>query len=146
MEFEPYGRLQHSNNQQVFSQESSPFPEVLFSKPSSAATMQHYHFARILLLLHGPLNFESPATRLRAYRDMMKEVKNHASEICGIAAARPDPAARILMVQPLHLAGQVLEDDRERRAIVQLLQDIESDLGWSTKDRVKQLFEEWNSS
>jgi hypothetical protein len=46
-------------------------------------------------------------------------------------------------VQPLFVAGQCLTETRERRIILDLLRGIESDLGWATDYRVRQLLKEW---
>lgn len=57
--------------------------------------------------------------------------------------ARPDSSVRIHSLQPLFVSGQCLTDAKERRLIVRLLRDVESDLGWATGYRVKQLLKEW---
>ncbi|MCJ1271014.1 hypothetical protein MMC22_010913 [Lobaria immixta] len=46
-------------------------------------------------------------------------------------------------IQPLYVAGQCLTDPRERRVILDLLRNIEIDLGWATEYRVEQLLKEW---
>ena len=124
-----------------------PFPEIFYSVPTCAATMQHYHFARIALLLNRPPDVVTgPSTardRLQGYREVTKEVDHRCREICGIALGRPQGAVRIHMVQPLFVAGQCLESPEERQVIVDLLRGIEADLGWATDYRVKQLQADW---
>ncbi|KAK5994494.1 Transcription activator AMTR1 [Cladobotryum mycophilum] len=120
-----------------------PFPEIVYGLPSCAATMQHYHFAQLLLILHEPLKTEvgsAPATaRVRRYRELMKRIDQHCKEICGISLGKPAGAARIHMLQPLFLAGQLLEEPREQQIVIDLLRGIEADLGWATAYRVEQL-------
>jgi hypothetical protein len=123
------------------------FPEIWYSIPMCASTMQSYHMARIILLINKP--HESTArrstvsNRLHSYRAIEAEVQHHSHEICGIALGRPEGSVRIHMVQPLYVAGQCLTDARERRIIVDLLRGIEADLGWATDYRVQQLLKEW---
>ena len=124
-----------------------PFPELYYNVPICAATMQHYHFARILLLLNQLPNAESSRDpmlgHLRGYRRVSKELDSHVREICGIALARPPGAVRIHMLQPLYLAGLIVEGEEERRLVLELLHEIEEDLGWATQHRIQALRAEW---
>ena len=124
-----------------------PFPEIYYNVPMRAATMQHFHFASILLLLHQPRDMNtssnSMVTRLHDYRHISEQVDRHIREICGIALSRPPAAVRIHMLQPLYLAGLIVERQEERQLVVELLRDIETDLGWATQYRVDALRTEW---
>lgn len=124
-----------------------PFPEIFYSLPICAATMQHFHFARIALLLNRPPDVVSGAStardRLQGFREVTKEVEHRCREICGIALGRPAGAVRIHMVQPLFVAGQCLENPEERQIIIDLLRGIEADFGWATDYRIKQLQADW---
>lgn len=122
--------------------DSSPFPEIYFSIPMCAASIQHYHFACILLLLNQPnesLPSQSIGERLRGYRQISKEVDRHVRAICGIALANPPGAVRIHMLQSLYLAGLCLGRREEQQIIVDLLRGIEAELGWLTAYQVHQL-------
>ena len=120
-----------------------PFPELYFSIPACAASVQFYHFARILLLLDelqdNSHDQSSTSNRLRHYRDVSRKINSHCREICAIAVGRPQGSVRIHMPQPLFLAGQCLEDLEERKCVVELLREIERDTGWATEYRAKQL-------
>lgn len=122
-------------------------PEVWHCMPMCSATMQHYHMARILLLINKPHDSthrrSTIANRLNSYRSIESEIGYHSREILGISMARPDSSVRIHSLQPLFVSGQCLTDAKERRLIVRLLRDVESDLGWATGYRVKQLLKEW---
>lgn len=123
------------------------FSEIWYSIPMCGSTMQSYHMAQIILLINRP--HESTArrstlsNRLQSYRSIEMEVRHHSHEICGIALGRPEGSVRIHQVQPLFVAGQCLTEIRERHLILDLLRGIESDLGWATDYRVKQLLKEW---
>lgn len=120
------------------------FSEVLYSVPSCSVTMQHYHFAQIILILHMPHEIATSAgDRLRRLREIPEKIATYSRSIVAIALARPPGFVRIHMLQPLFVAGQCLEQLGEREVILSLLRGIESDLGWATEYRVKELLTEW---
>ncbi|KAJ9202683.1 putative C6 finger domain protein [Paecilomyces variotii] len=146
--FRPCVRIEQPRDMSVPSDTARlPFPEIFYSLPICAATMQHFHFARIALLLNRPPDVVSSAStardRLQGFREVTKEVEHRCREICGIALGRPEGAVRIHMVQPLFVAGQCLENPEERQIIIDLLRGIEADFGWSTDYRIKQLQADW---
>ncbi|UKZ69168.1 uncharacterized protein TrAtP1_010177 [Trichoderma atroviride] len=146
-DFEPYSHYTLSSHLTLPQGPQEPvFDEILFPTQVSAATLSYYHFARVLLLLAKPIDQSNPLTLLKDYRERLADIRDNCVKICGIAAGRPGGAARIHSIQPLILAGQCLEDARERRAVVQLLQDIESDTGWPIAAQVGRLQEEWYGS
>lgn len=124
------------------------FSEVWYSISMCASTMQHYHMARILLLINKPhestARRSTVANRLQSYRSIEAEIRYHSHEICGIALSRPEGSVRIHQLQPLFVAGQCLTEPRERRIILSILRSIEADLGWATEYRVQQLLKEWD--
>ncbi|KAJ5238744.1 transcriptional regulator family: Fungal Specific TF [Penicillium chermesinum] len=121
--------------------------EVWHSIPMCASSMQHYHMARILLLVNKPHGATSHRNtinmQLQSYRSIEVEIGFHSREIVGIALSRPVGSVRINSLQPLFVSGQCLTDARERRTNIRLLRAIESDLGWATEYRVQQLLKEW---
>ncbi|KAL6886049.1 hypothetical protein GGI43DRAFT_426385 [Trichoderma evansii] len=142
--FEPYSHYTLSSHLTLPQGPQEPiFDEILFPTQVSAATLSYYHFARVLLLLAKPIDQSNPLTQLKDYRERLIDIRDNCVKICGIAAGRPGGAARIHSVHPLVLAGQCLEDPRERRSVVQLLQDVESDTGWPTAAQARRLQEEW---
>jgi hypothetical protein len=145
--FIPYVQYQPKNQMGIAIGTSTlPFPEILFARPVVAMTMQYFHSASVLLLLSRPPHHGTHTSRLQSYRQVVKGIEKHCVEICGIATARPRSGVRIYAVQPLFLAGQCFEDPEKREGTVQLLQEIEFDLGWPTSSLVEKLHEEWNES
>ncbi|KAJ5105070.1 hypothetical protein NUU61_002417 [Penicillium alfredii] len=140
------GRLAHLQSTEQ-TEDVSTLQEVWHSLPMCASSMQHYHMARILLLINKPHESTSRRStithRLQSYRSIETEISFHSREILGISLARPDGSVRINSLQPLFVSGQCLTDPRERRVAVRLLRGIESDLGWATEYRVAQLLKEW---
>ncbi|GKZ75905.1 hypothetical protein AnigIFM56816_003363 [Aspergillus niger] len=125
----------------------TPRPEVYYSLPSCASTMQQYHFGRLALCLNRPADvITSPTTafdRLQGYREVTKEVDYRCKEIVGIAAARPQSCARIYMPALLFAAGQCLEKQSERQVVEELLCGIGADLGWETDSEIQRLKDLW---
>lgn len=129
---------------------SSPraiFPEIWFSTPICASTMQTYHMARIILLVNKPHESTARRTtladRLLSYHTISREVRNHSYDICGIASARPESSVRVHQIQPLFVAGSCLTEPGERQYVLDLLRGIERDLGWPTNYRVETLLTSW---
>ena len=169
--FKPSARIKSNINRpftdvQLFPPKDSdnPFDEVWYSIPMCGATMQHYHMARILLLINKPHETTARRTtissRLQSYRNITEEIVHHCYEIwyvapkrffpqshtdflSGIASSRPDASVRVHSTQPLFVAGQCLTHHRERKVILDHLRGIETDLGWATEYRAQQLLKEW---
>ncbi|KAF7714198.1 Fungal Zn(2)-Cys(6) binuclear cluster domain-containing protein [Penicillium ucsense] len=149
--FKPCARIEPSRITQFGSSDDykdlATLQEIWHSIPMCASSMQHYHMARILMLINKPHEStgrrNTITLRLQSYRSIETEIGFHSREILGIGLARPDGAVRINSLQPLFVAGQCLTDPRERRTAIRLLRAIESDLGWATEYRVQQLLKEW---
>lgn len=118
------------------------FPEIWHSLPACASSMQTYHMGRILLLTSEPPS-DTSDTRYNLAGSVDAQIQHHAHEICGISMARPDGSVRVNAIQQLFVAGVHLRKDEERRAVVGFLRQIEYDLGWATRYRVKQLLLQW---
>lgn len=116
--------------------------EVFFSISVCAAALQLYHFARIVLLLNKP-SMTIGVSRLAAYREISIPAIKHAREILGIALGRPPPAVRVDMSLSLYVAGGCLEDDDERRVVLELLKAIEKDTGCANDIKIRSLIDEW---
>lgn len=123
------------------------FSEIWYSIPMCASTMQSYHMARILLMTNRPhestVKRSTVFSRLQSYRAIELEARIHSHEIIGIALARPDSAVRIHQVQPLFVAGHCLTAHAERKVVMDLLMEVETDLGWATDYRRSQLEKDW---
>ena len=143
--FRPSARIKPARRRNE--DEENPFQEIWYVLPMCAATMQHYHMARVLLLINKP--HETTAGRITigdrfgSYRSIDREATRHCYEICGIALSRPQASVRVHQTQPLFIAGQYFEQERERKVVLDLLRGIKEDLGWSTEDQVKQLLKQW---
>ncbi|PLB46035.1 hypothetical protein P170DRAFT_258796 [Aspergillus steynii IBT 23096] len=145
--FRPCARLQSRAKDSTTGNDLSSLCEIWYSIPVCASAMQHYHMARILLLINKPHESTSRRStitdRLNSYRSIENEIRFHSREIVGISMGRPTGAVRINSLQPLFVSGQCLTEPAERRTALQLLRGIETDLGWATEYRVNQLLREW---
>jgi hypothetical protein len=146
--FHPYMRIEHPQDLSRPDAAPLPFPEILYTTPARAATMQHYNFARIILLLNRPHDAQghTPRDRLLGYREVTKEVDHCCREITGVALGRPQGSGsvQIHMVQPLFVVGQCFDSPDGRQTVIDLLRGIEADFGWSTEYRVRQLQALWD--
>lgn len=118
-----------------FTTSASPFPKILYSNPAAMSGNQLHHTACILLLRHKPSGVTvSPKPN---------SIFWHARQICGISSSNDDHAAWTNAIQPLWIAGQWMSHESEQKAILQLLEKIEKQSGWSTKWRAEDLREFW---
>lgn len=132
----------------TFGEANAFFPEIWYSIPMCASTMQCYHMSQIQLFMNKPHESTQGGTtvyeRLNSYQSVLSACQRHSREIVGISLGRPDEAVRIHSVQPLYTAGQCLSDPSERQVVLDLLRGIESDIGWATEYRALQLSEQWH--
>lgn len=139
--FEPAARTKVMNHDD----DLADFEQIWYQLPICAAAMQSYHMACILLLVNEPQEataIRSTVTfRLQSYRRSEREAIRHARELCGISLANPSDANRIHSVQPLYVAGQVFEHYQDVKVVLELLEGIEGDLGWTTSHHVSALKE-----
>ncbi|CAO2657421.1 Nn.00g035470.m01.CDS01 [Neocucurbitaria sp. VM-36] len=144
--FQPSARVDRSQTPGQLGHESM-FTEVWYSIPMCASTLQTYHMSQILLFMNKPHEStqgrSTVCARLNSYQSVLAACQRHSREIVGISLARSDEAVRIHSVQPLFTAGQCLSDPRERQEVLNLLRDVEFDIGWATDYRVRQLVEQW---
>ncbi|KAI9724777.1 MAG: hypothetical protein M1812_000053 [Candelaria pacifica] len=147
--FKPCARVNYSLHASPMGEVESDtrISEIWYSIPMCASTMQSYHMARILLLINKPQEStarrSTVAKRLQSYRNIESDILYHSREICGIALSRPEGSVRIHSLQPLFVAGQCLTESHERKIVLNMIRSIETDLGWATEYRVKQLLAEW---
>jgi hypothetical protein len=101
----------------------------------------------ILILVNRPQEStairSSVTARLRGYRYTLEQSNHHAREICGIHLANPPDAVRLHSLEPLYVAGQVMRSHSERRVVIELFQNIQRDIGWSTAHHMTMLQHEW---
>jgi len=141
--FSPYISLHEPR--ELPSSTPSIYPELVFSAAFHGATIAHYNFARIVLLLNRPHDAHStPRDRLLGYREVTKEVDGCIREIGGIAKANPPAAVQAFMLQPLFVVGQCDDRPEARRKINELIRAIRTEMGWEVDYRLKQLHAVWD--
>ncbi|KAF2030130.1 hypothetical protein EK21DRAFT_89194 [Setomelanomma holmii] len=112
-----------------------PFPLVLYSNPAAISGNQLYHTACILMLRHKPSSINlSPESNIILW---------HAHQVCAISTSNHHHGAWNNSIQPLWIAGQLLSEDREREAVLELYERIERETGWGTKWRAEDLKAHW---
>jgi hypothetical protein len=123
------------------------FPEIWFASAMTGGCIQSFHMARILLLLHNPhaptAHSSSVSGFLQFCRSTEAGIKRGCQEMCGIALSAKSASIYVHQTQPLFVAGLCLRDPNERQLVVDLLRRVQSDLGWETEYRIRQLYQEW---
>lgn len=74
---------------------------------------------------------------------MNRVLRYYAAETCAIALSRPDEAARIHMLQPVYIADRCLRTKVDRAIVINMLESIKIELGYSLIYRVEDLLREW---
>ena len=133
--------------------EPGPPPELFtretwFSSDTCAIAMAFYHMARMVLLIHRPVELflqqQPPQLDLLVtYRSLQESLRHHASEIIPIAHGMPSDVVRKYLLQPLYVAGRCLQDSSDRKSLLAILGQIDDDLGAFTDYRKRDLCEEW---
>ncbi|OTA91059.1 hypothetical protein M434DRAFT_13486 [Hypoxylon sp. CO27-5] len=150
--FQPCARIERKQSEPAT--ESTPpkpatIPDIWYTSAMCASTIQTYHLARILLLIHGP-HTSNQAVRtgavldfLNAYRNIEAELRYRSREIFGIALSSPTTSIMLHQTQTIYVAAQCLTEDDERQMALDILRRANSDLGWETEYRVQRLLAEW---
>ncbi|KAE8382281.1 hypothetical protein BDV26DRAFT_15738 [Aspergillus bertholletiae] len=125
--------------------------ESWFPRDVCAISMAFYHMGRMLLLIHRPVeaflrqSHTSPDL-LTAYHTLQQGLHLQAMKIIAIARGAPNSTVRKYLLQPLYVAGRCLADARERQELLDILQQVDDDLGVFTDYRQKDLSKEWGIS
>ncbi|PNY27554.1 Uncharacterized protein TCAP_02518 [Tolypocladium capitatum] len=120
------------------SSDSSPFPTIIFSNPAAVSGNQLYHTASLLMLQNHPHGVRlSPKPR---------SIFWHARRVCAISISTDHHGAWINGVQPLWIAGRCMSRPAEHKAIIELLERIETESGWGTQWQVDDLEAFWGTS
>jgi hypothetical protein len=117
------------------SSETAPFPTILFSNAAAISSNQLYHTASLLMLQNQPQKLRLTPTP--------RGILWHARQICAISMSNDDHGAWTNSIQPLWIAGRCMSHPAEHKAVLELLEKVESVSGWSTKWRADDLKEFW---
>ncbi|KAL1864378.1 hypothetical protein VTK73DRAFT_5941 [Phialemonium thermophilum] len=150
--FQPCARIERKTSEPAT--ESSPpkpatIPDIWFTSAMCASTIQTYHLARMLLLIHRPQSVDAALRTgavfdfLNIYRKIEAELRYRSREIFGIALSSPTTSITLHQTQTIFVAAQCLVEDEERHMALDILRRANSDLGWETEYRVQQLIKEW---
>lgn len=151
--FQPCARIERTATESATKQTSphpKTIPDIWFASSMCASTIQTYHLARILLLVHKPHFSNEGSSRgstvydfVSNHRSVEAELRYRSREIFGIALSSPTTSIMLHQTQTIFVAAQCLVDDDERYMALDILRRVNSDLGWETEYRVQQLLKEW---
>lgn len=122
--------------------------ETWFPKDICALSMALYSMARILLLIHRPLEIflqgaQQNSDLLNTCHSFQQDLRSHAMQVISIARGTPSSAVRKYLLQPLYVAGRCLTDPNDRQELLEILRQIDDDLGVFTDYCQKDISEEW---
>jgi len=118
--------------------ETSPFPEILYSRWSAISSNQLHHTACIIMLDMMP-----KPLRVRTSLGTAGSALWHVKRVCGISWTNPHHGCLNNAIQPLWVAGRLLTHKSEHAMLVKLIWNIEALTGWGTCWRIADLEEVW---
>ncbi|KND89502.1 hypothetical protein TOPH_05789 [Tolypocladium ophioglossoides CBS 100239] len=121
----------------ITSSDSSLFPTIIFSNPAAISGNQLYHTASLLMLQNKPRGVRlSPEPR---------SILWPARRVCAISISSDHHGAWINGVQSLCIAGRCMSHPAEHKAILELLERIETESGWGTRWQAEDLKTFWGN-
>ncbi|KAL1854956.1 hypothetical protein VTK73DRAFT_8629 [Phialemonium thermophilum] len=115
-----------------------PFAPIWIHPPRCAVAMMVYHFAKILVTLHCPME-PGFAHHLKVQKTLSESV----AAICGIAMMLDDEGCQIMASQCLYGAGLCVHQPDQRSAVLQLITACERRTGWPMSTMRRDLQAEW---
>ncbi|KAF6822521.1 hypothetical protein CPLU01_11950 [Colletotrichum plurivorum] len=105
---------------------SDVFTPLWIHPPQFGVALQAYAFARILILLHGPM-----PSGFSGFLKMQRALSEAVDMICGIAMELTDEGCQILSAQCLYGAGLCVQEPAKREKILSLIEKSEERVGWA---------------
>ncbi|KAL5333734.1 hypothetical protein BJX70DRAFT_47826 [Aspergillus crustosus] len=120
--------------------------DVRFHADWHAIAWAYRSLSRILLAIHNPRQPRVGLNRISAWKDVLKEVHSTIKLLCSIAKCRPTtPGPSLVACMAVWLAGDMVEDPREQKRVLDLLSSTEEVHGWPTQDIRTELVGLWSS-
>ncbi|KXH68806.1 catalytic activity [Colletotrichum salicis] len=123
---------------------SSPddiFKPIWINPPAFAVAFQIYYCSHILLLMNVPV-----LGGLEQYTQQRKRLMECVKKVCGIGMTLSDYPSSVLCSQCLFIAGIPLENSRERKCVLDLLEACHNRSGWPVKPLGEELKLRWEAS
>jgi hypothetical protein len=113
---------------------TSPFPKIWYMSETHVIGLQYLDLARILLTVYNPsiprLGPGATATQKR----VSSEVRDIVVRLCGTAMSAPDCQPAMMQASmAAAVCGERFEEERERRALLEVLVGLEREFGWPTR-------------
>ncbi|KAL3472613.1 hypothetical protein BJX99DRAFT_262174 [Aspergillus californicus] len=119
--------------------------DVRFHADWHAIAWAYISLSRILLAIHNPRQPRVGLNRVSAWKVVLKEVHSTIKLLCSIAKHRvTTPGPSLIACMAVWLAGDMVEDPRERKRVLELLASTEAVHGWPTQDIRTELVGLWS--
>lgn len=115
--------------------EARPFHTLLYGNGPATSGNQMYHMAALLMLKYKPSHVQ--------FAKKPPSMLWHARQVCAISFSNRHHGCWTNSIQPLWIAGQHMSHPSEHRAILEIYERIEREIGWATKWRADDLKEYW---
>ncbi|KXH32025.1 catalytic activity [Colletotrichum nymphaeae SA-01] len=117
------------------------FEPIWINPPAFAVAFQIYYCSHILLLMNVPV-----LGGLEQYTQQRKRLMECVKKVCGIGVTLSDYPSSVLCSQCLFIAGMPLENSRERKCVLNLLEACHARSGWPVKPLGEELKLQWEAS
>ena len=125
---------------------ANPFERIVYVSPAAAAATQMLDLASLFFILAFPdPTPEARRARLASYSSAQKAL-SLSRKIVANSITNRQTIAWANAVQLLSSAGLILVARDERAALLQVLEDIKSESGWSTHGHIEALKDWWNKA
>ncbi|KAL4913056.1 hypothetical protein BDW62DRAFT_205941 [Aspergillus aurantiobrunneus] len=122
----------------------NPFPEIWFADDCHATATAHLELAKTLLVVFDPSRPKLGHGHVAAMNELARTVRGTVMRVCGIALHNPrSPSVFVDATMAVSACGEYVTDDRERKAILEVLRVTEVDYAWPTRAILSNLETAW---
>lgn len=123
-----------------------PFERIVYTSSAAAAATQMLDLAKMFFILaHPDPTPEVKRARLTSW-SISQQALNLSRKIVANSITNRQTIAWANAVQIISSSGQILVAEDERVALLQVLQDIKSESGWSTHRHIEALTNWWSTA
>ncbi|KAL1849122.1 hypothetical protein VTK73DRAFT_9964 [Phialemonium thermophilum] len=138
-EWESHLTVEFSQLPAVGGQETDVFRPRLIHPPCFGLAVQIHHVSRILVTAHEP-----SLGGLENFTGRQRTIQESIDVVCGIGMTLTETASSILSSQCVFIAGMFVQDPRQRKFVLDLLDRFRTRCGWPTPSLGVELHQIWN--
>jgi hypothetical protein len=121
------------------------FPQIWFTNQCQITGLQHMELGRIVLGSHESISQRIGIGVSAAQRARENTFRQSTRNICGLALSNPSSQpAMVTAGLAITLCGEYFDDAGEQTALLDLLETLQNDHAWPTKELASNLMKAWN--